>query len=147
MFVAITGILLMKAQCVPEDTVPYDSPLVEMFHMRHNILWKQYHPISIIVNNELDYSNGTTIELIEVRKDSLTRGIHRLQTLVHDLETAPNSLGANFTQLWLREYRPWRKEQSAWEFLDEHDDVWQIDVRSEQCMHLHFSKFTAIRRQ
>lgn len=97
---SITGVTMMEAEMNPEDLMPAESPLIEMFKIRHAYLWREYHPISVMVNKRLNFSDPNEYETV--------------LSLVSDMEALPDSLGSWSTQLWLREYKPWKVSEDEW---------------------------------
>ena len=56
----------MKAELLPEDVMPRNSPLIEMFQVRHKYLWAEYHPIQILVNKRVNFSDPTDYDAVKV---------------------------------------------------------------------------------
>lgn len=101
---SITGVTMMEAEMNPEDLMPADSSLIEMFKIRHAYLWREYHPISVMINRRINFSDPTEYETV--------------LSLVSDMESLPDSLGSWSTQLWLREYKPWKVSEDEWATAD-----------------------------
>jgi hypothetical protein len=117
--IAITGVLRMKTELFPEDVMPVHSPLIEMFKIRHEYMWKDYHPISVLVNRPLNYSDPDDVHAINVCALPHPPLVYIVQSLVREMEQLPDALDSDFTQYWVRDYVPWRNEQDEWAAVDD----------------------------
>ena len=63
---SITGVMRMKSELFPEDVMPVHSPLIEMMKIRHEYMWKEYHPIGVLINRRLNYSDARDVLAMNV---------------------------------------------------------------------------------
>ncbi|CAD6189063.1 unnamed protein product [Caenorhabditis auriculariae] len=104
-YFAIYGLLTMKTRLDTVKILPKDSPLQKPNRVLTNIVWAEYHPVTIIVNTRLDVTDKYQMK--------------RFWSMVDDFETMPHSKGSTSSLLWLRDYIQF------W-YYGEPYDIWAI---------------------
>ncbi|CAB3400636.1 unnamed protein product [Caenorhabditis bovis] len=89
-YFAIYGLMTMKTRLDAVKILPKDSPLQRPNQVLTNLVWAEYHPVTIIVNNPPDLENQTQM--------------HRFWDMVDQFETLDHNKGKGSTLLWLRDY-------------------------------------------
>ncbi|VDN88071.1 unnamed protein product, partial [Brugia pahangi] len=88
--------------------LPRDSPIQRPNRILNDIIWDEYHPVTVLVNNPLD-----------IRK---REPMQRFWQLVNDFESLPLCRGNISTLLWLRDYEHYYKHgdplSSLWSFFN-----------------------------
>ncbi|CAD5213204.1 unnamed protein product [Bursaphelenchus okinawaensis] len=94
---AYFGIANMNPNFEPEKTFPFDSYLQESLRPIKT-LYKEYGPLSIIINKAPDVKNQTDLSTF-------------IQ-MVESIEALPETYPSNYTQLWLRDYLKYFEKHS-----------------------------------
>lgn len=105
-YFAIIGALNIKTRLDTVKILPKDSPIQAPNRILSDIIWAEYHPVTVLVNKPLD-----------IRK---RRPMQRFWQLVHDFESLPRCRGNISTLLWLRDYATYYESGnplSLWSFF------------------------------
>uniref|UniRef100_A0A8R1I1V8 SSD domain-containing protein n=1 Tax=Caenorhabditis japonica TaxID=281687 RepID=A0A8R1I1V8_CAEJA len=89
-YFAIYGLMTMKTRLDAVKILPKDSPLQRPNLVLTNLVWANYHPVTIIVNSPVDLENRPQMS--------------RFWDMVNDFERMHNCKGTESTLLWLRDY-------------------------------------------
>ncbi|CAP34386.2 Protein CBR-PTR-5 [Caenorhabditis briggsae] len=89
-YFAIYGLMTMKTRLDAVKILPKDSPLQRPNLVLTNLVWANYHPVTILVNAPLDLEN----------RQQMTR----YWNMVDEFERMHNCKGKASTLLWLRDY-------------------------------------------
>ncbi|EFO97335.1 CRE-PTR-5 protein [Caenorhabditis remanei] len=89
-YFAIYGLMTMKTRLDAVKILPKDSPLQRPNLVLTNLVWANYHPVTILVNAPLDLEN----------RHQMTR----YWNMVDEFERMHNCKGKASTLLWLRDY-------------------------------------------
>uniref|UniRef100_A0A915Q2L6 SSD domain-containing protein n=1 Tax=Setaria digitata TaxID=48799 RepID=A0A915Q2L6_9BILA len=117
-YFAIIGALNIKTRLDTVKILPRDSPIQTPNRILNDIIWDEYHPVTVLVNNPLD-----------IRKQ---QSMQRFWQLVNDFESLPLCRGNISTLLWLRDYEHYYKYgdpiSSFWSFFgfDDHQSAKKI---------------------
>ncbi|KAI6244157.1 Patched domain-containing protein 3 [Aphelenchoides fujianensis] len=95
-FFAFYGCSLLKPDLTPSRLLVDDSPLTHYLHLAQSRIWSEGVVGRVYVNRAPDFS--THPEEMET-----------MLKMVEELENTPYSMGANSTQLWLREFNNYRQ--------------------------------------
>ncbi|VDN02925.1 unnamed protein product [Thelazia callipaeda] len=90
-YFAIIGALNIRTRLDTVKILPQDSPLQAPNRILSEIIWAEYHPVTVLVNNPLD-----------IRKQ---QAMNRFWQLVDEFESLPGCRGNISTLLWLRDYQ------------------------------------------
>lgn len=82
--------MTMKTRLDAVKILPKDSPLQRPNLVLTNLVWANYHPVTIIVNTPVDLEDKPQMA--------------RFWDMVNDFELMHNCKGAESTLLWLRDY-------------------------------------------
>ncbi|EJD74178.1 hypothetical protein LOAG_18470 [Loa loa] len=85
-----------------EKLLPKNSPLQEANAMITTTVWREYYPVTILINSPLDIRNEHIIK--------------RFDAMVNDFETLEKCRGKEFTLLWLRDYKTYWWEALLYDF-------------------------------
>uniref|UniRef100_A0A1I7VPP3 SSD domain-containing protein n=2 Tax=Loa loa TaxID=7209 RepID=A0A1I7VPP3_LOALO len=106
-YFAIIGALNIKTRLDTVKILPRDSPIQRPNRILNDIIWDEYHPVTVLVNNPLDIRQRQPLQ--------------RFWQLVDDFESLPLCRGNISTLLWLRDYEHFYKHgdplSSLWSFL------------------------------
>lgn len=107
-YFSIIGALNIKTRLDTVKILPRDSPIQRPNRILNDIIWDEYHPVTVLVNNPLD-----------IRK---REPMQRFWQLVNDFESLPLCRGNISTLLWLRDYEHYYKHgdplSSLWSFFN-----------------------------
>ncbi|KAM3728002.1 Patched-related protein [Dirofilaria immitis] len=107
-YFAIIGALSIKTRLDTVKILPRDSPIQRPNRILNEIIWDEYHPVTVLINNPLD-----------IRKQ---QPMQRFWQLVNDFESLPLCRGNISTLLWLRDYEHYYKHgdpmSSLWSFFN-----------------------------
>ncbi|KHN73964.1 Patched domain-containing protein 3 [Toxocara canis] len=90
-YFAILGALTIKTRLDTVKILPKDSPIQAPNRILNDIIWAEYHPVTILVNKELDIRDRAQM--------------NRFWHMVDEFEGLPNCRGNISTLLWLRDYQ------------------------------------------
>ncbi|KAL3990149.1 Patched family protein [Acanthocheilonema viteae] len=128
-YFAIIGALNIKTRLDTVKILPRDSPIQRPNRILNDIIWDEYHPVTVLINNPLD-----------IRKQ---QPMQRFWQLVNDFESLPLCRGNISTLLWLRDYEHYYKHDdpmlSVWSFL-ELEDTKSVNKVSQSETGLDFDK-------
>ncbi|CAD6184656.1 unnamed protein product [Caenorhabditis auriculariae] len=85
------GVVNINAKLDTGKILPLDSPIRRPNRLIEEIVWTEFYPVTVIVNNELDLKNDQQMALFD--------------DFVKDFESLPNCRGSEFTISWLRDYK------------------------------------------
>uniref|UniRef100_A0A915PGG3 SSD domain-containing protein n=1 Tax=Setaria digitata TaxID=48799 RepID=A0A915PGG3_9BILA len=108
-FFGVIGAMNIETRLDVEKLLPKNSPLQEANALISDKIWKEYYPVTILVNSPLD-----------IRKEHI---LSRFDALVNDFETLENCRGKEFTLLWLRDYKTYWWEATIYDFDYFSDDT------------------------
>ncbi|VDK66869.1 unnamed protein product [Onchocerca ochengi] len=110
-YFAIIGALKIKTRLDTVKILPRDSPIQKPNQLLNDIIWNEYHPVTILINNPLDIRKQQTMQ--------------RFWQLVNDFENLPLCIGNISTLLWLRDYEHYYTHgdaiSSLWSFFSFED--------------------------
>ncbi|KAK5978371.1 SSD domain-containing protein, partial [Trichostrongylus colubriformis] len=89
-YFGIMGTISITAKLDTEKILPKDTPIHRPNRLVENIVWAEYYPVTIIVNNPVD-----------VRDED---HLNEVNAFVAEFENLPTCRGSNFTMFWLRDY-------------------------------------------
>ncbi|KAK6726940.1 hypothetical protein RB195_004938 [Necator americanus] len=89
-YFGIMGTISITAKLDTEKILPKDTPIHRPNRLVENIVWAEYYPVTIIVNNPVDIRDPDRL--------------HEIHSFVGEFESLPTCRGANFTMFWLRDY-------------------------------------------
>lgn len=89
-YFAIYGLMTMKTRLDAVKILPKDSPLQRPNLVLTNLVWANYHPVTILINAPLDLEN----------KHQMTR----YWNMVEEFENMHNCKGKASTLIWVRDY-------------------------------------------
>ncbi|KAK6105478.1 Patched family protein [Brugia pahangi] len=101
-FFGIIGAMNIETRLDVEKLLPKNSPLQEANAMISAIVWREYYPVTILVNSPLDIRNEHVLK--------------RFDAMVNDFETLEKCRGKEFTLLWLRDYKTYWWEALLYDF-------------------------------
>ncbi|VDK44810.1 unnamed protein product [Anisakis simplex] len=106
-YFGIMGTLNIKTRLDVERLLPRNSPLQEANSIVSNLVWTEYYPVTILINNAFDIRDKYTMDMFDA--------------MMHDFESMSKCKGQQFTLLWLRDYKKYWKAASLYDF-DFYDD-------------------------
>uniref|UniRef100_A0A915ELK0 SSD domain-containing protein n=1 Tax=Ditylenchus dipsaci TaxID=166011 RepID=A0A915ELK0_9BILA len=89
-YFAIMGTLNINAKLDTEKILPKQSPILEPHRLISHMVWAEYYPVTILVNNPLDIRSKQQLD--------------RFNAMLDEFESLEKCKGKKFTQLWLRDY-------------------------------------------
>ncbi|KAL3071140.1 hypothetical protein niasHT_033120 [Heterodera trifolii] len=89
-YFALTGTLSINAKLDTEKILPRNSPLLEPHRLISHMVWTEYYPLTVLVNNPVDIRRSGPLA--------------RLNAMLDEFEGLRQCKGKQFTILWLREY-------------------------------------------
>lgn len=89
-YFAVLGALNIKTRLDTVKILPKDSPIQAPNRILNDIIWAEYHPVTILVNKELDISERSQMD--------------RFWQMVNEFESLPQCRGNISTLLWIRDY-------------------------------------------
>ncbi|CAJ0953427.1 unnamed protein product, partial [Mesorhabditis belari] len=89
-YFGIIGLMNIQTRLDAVKILPKNSPLQKPNHLLSNIVWAEYHPVTILINSPLDLNNQTQM--------------HRFWKLVNEFEALHHSKGPASSLIWLRDY-------------------------------------------
>ncbi|CAJ0562984.1 unnamed protein product, partial [Mesorhabditis spiculigera] len=89
-YFGIVGLLKIQTRLDTVKILPKDSPLQKPNHLLSNIVWAEYHPVTIMINAPFDVTNKTQTTLF--------------WDMVDEFETLHNAKGPGSSLVWLRDY-------------------------------------------
>ncbi|CAI4224901.1 unnamed protein product [Auanema sp. JU1783] len=89
-YFGIIGIMNIKTRLDAVKILPRDSPIQRPNYILTNIIWAEYHPVTILVNSPLDISNHTQTS--------------RFWDMVSEFESMHNAKGPSSSMIWLRDF-------------------------------------------
>ncbi|CEF69328.1 Sterol-sensing domain and Patched family-containing protein [Strongyloides ratti] len=101
LYFVIIGSINIKTKLDAGKILPSDSPLQVTNAQLENIIWKFYHPATIIVNNPIDITSKKEME--------------RFDQLVNEFENLKECKGSYASMIWLRDYKKAWNTTSAYE--------------------------------
>uniref|UniRef100_A0AC35TGZ3 SSD domain-containing protein n=1 Tax=Rhabditophanes sp. KR3021 TaxID=114890 RepID=A0AC35TGZ3_9BILA len=112
-YFAITGTLNIQSRLDTEKILPQDSPLLEPHKLIAHVVWEEYYPVTVFVNNPMDIRSNETMEIFN--------------KMVGEFESLESCLGPDFSMVWIRDYQEYIKDNDGfalWEdFLDDNTYV------------------------
>uniref|UniRef100_A0A1I7WTD2 SSD domain-containing protein n=1 Tax=Heterorhabditis bacteriophora TaxID=37862 RepID=A0A1I7WTD2_HETBA len=90
-YFGVMGTISMTAKLDTEKILPKDTPILRPNNFMENIVWTEYYPVSVIVNNPIDIRDSNQMS--------------ELNAFVDEFENLPTCRGKNFTMFWLRDYQ------------------------------------------
>lgn len=85
------GAAIMKSRLDSQKILPKGSMMLKADKIRSSIVRKEYHPLTIIINKPVNFSNS--------------REYGRLLDMVNDFETGKFMIGKASTNLWINHYK------------------------------------------
>ncbi|VDM53760.1 unnamed protein product [Angiostrongylus costaricensis] len=89
-YFAIIGILEIKTRLDTVKILPKNSPLQRPNYILSNIVWAEYHAVTVVISTPFDVTNKTHTTLF--------------WDMIHNFETLPHSKGSSSSLIWLRDY-------------------------------------------
>ncbi|WKX90079.1 hypothetical protein Q1695_009149 [Nippostrongylus brasiliensis] len=89
-YFGIMGTISITAKLDTEKILPKDTPIHRPNRLVENIVWAEYYPVTIIVNNPVDIRDVDRL--------------NEINAFVSEFENISTCRGANFTMFWLRDY-------------------------------------------
>ncbi|EYC15948.1 hypothetical protein Y032_0035g3059 [Ancylostoma ceylanicum] len=90
------GTMSITAKLDTGKILPKDTPIRRPNRLMEDIVWREYYPVTIIVNNPVDIRGA----------DELTE----IYSFVDEFEQLPTCRGPNFTLFWLRDYSDYARD-------------------------------------
>uniref|UniRef100_A0A0K0DTA2 SSD domain-containing protein n=1 Tax=Strongyloides stercoralis TaxID=6248 RepID=A0A0K0DTA2_STRER len=110
-YFAIMGTLNIQSRLDTEKILPKDSPLVEPHKLIAHVVWNEYYPVTVIVNNPPDIRNEDDVKIFN--------------NMVNDFENLDKCKGKEFSMIWLRSYEKYVKDSKlfiGWDYADEEEE-------------------------
>ncbi|CAJ0964113.1 unnamed protein product, partial [Mesorhabditis belari] len=107
-FFAIKGTIQIESKLDTGKILPIETPIRRPNRLMEEIVWPEYYPLTVIVNNPIDIRSKGNLERIFAMHDQF--------------EKMPHNRGKEFTLSWLREYQVYY----------EHDSVFDFDMSDEE---------------
>uniref|UniRef100_A0A183C6X1 SSD domain-containing protein n=1 Tax=Globodera pallida TaxID=36090 RepID=A0A183C6X1_GLOPA len=101
-YFALTGTLNINAKLDTEKILPRNSPLLEPHQLISHMVWTEFYPLTILVNNPVDIRSS--------------RQLARLNAMLDDFEGLKLCKGKQFTIFWLREYAEYFEMARQYDF-------------------------------
>nr|CAD2177355.1 unnamed protein product [Meloidogyne enterolobii] len=101
-YFALAGTLNIQAKLDTEKILPRSSPILEPHKLISHMVWTEYYPLTILVNNPIDIR--------------LKRQFDRFNTMLEEFEGLKFCKGKQFTILWLRDYIEYCKMAALYDF-------------------------------
>ncbi|KAH7728589.1 CRE-PTR-5 protein [Aphelenchoides avenae] len=89
-YFAVAGTLNINSKLDTEKILPIDCPIREPHRLISHMVWTEYYPVTVFVNNPLDIRRTSQLQLFNA--------------MVDEFERMPLCKGKEFTVLWLRDY-------------------------------------------
>nr|CDJ81753.1 Patched domain containing protein [Haemonchus contortus] len=89
-YFGIMGTISITAKLDTEKILPKDTPIHRPNRLVENIVWAEYYPVTIIVNNPIDVRD--------------VNRLNEVNAFVAEFENLSTCRGSNFTMFWLRDY-------------------------------------------
>uniref|UniRef100_A0A0N4ZNE8 SSD domain-containing protein n=1 Tax=Parastrongyloides trichosuri TaxID=131310 RepID=A0A0N4ZNE8_PARTI len=109
-YFAIMGTLNIQSRLDTEKILPKDSPLIEPHKLIAHVVWNEYYPVTVIVNNPPDITNEEEVKMF--------------YNMVNDFESLDKCKGKEFSMVWLRSYEKYVNNSKLfidWDF-DKNDN-------------------------
>uniref|UniRef100_A0A1I8ALK1 SSD domain-containing protein n=1 Tax=Steinernema glaseri TaxID=37863 RepID=A0A1I8ALK1_9BILA len=90
-YFAIYGALNIQVRLDAVKILPKDSPIQKPNQLLTDTVWKEYHPVTILVNRPFNIGDAHQLA--------------RFDSLVHEFESLPKCKGSHSTILWVRDYK------------------------------------------
>lgn len=100
---AWVGTMNMDAFLDAEMILPKSSPILEPHRLISHLVWTEYYPLTLIINNPLDIRSS--------------RKLIRFNTMLQQFERMKFSKGKEYTICWLRDYSKYSEEFRHYEDL------------------------------
>uniref|UniRef100_A0A9J2Q5W8 SSD domain-containing protein n=1 Tax=Ascaris lumbricoides TaxID=6252 RepID=A0A9J2Q5W8_ASCLU len=97
-YFAFLGALTIKTRLDTVKILPKDSPIQVPNRILNDIIWAEYHPVTVMVNKELDIRDRCQMD--------------RFWHMVDKFESLPHCRGNISTLLWLRDYEKFYEKGS-----------------------------------
>uniref|UniRef100_A0A914LZ35 SSD domain-containing protein n=1 Tax=Meloidogyne incognita TaxID=6306 RepID=A0A914LZ35_MELIC len=101
-YFALAGTLNIQAKLDTEKILPRSSPILQPHKLISHMVWTEYYPLTILVNNPID---------IRLRGQ-----FDRFNTMLEEFEGLKFCKGKQFTILWLRDYIEYCKMAALYDF-------------------------------
>uniref|UniRef100_A0AC35U2A7 SSD domain-containing protein n=1 Tax=Rhabditophanes sp. KR3021 TaxID=114890 RepID=A0AC35U2A7_9BILA len=101
LYFAITGAIKIETKLDAKKILPPDSPLQKTNKQLEDIIWADYHPVTIMVNKPF---NLTSMEQMDI-----------FDNLVKDFEAIPTCKGSYASLIWLNDYKKGWNQTSTYE--------------------------------
>uniref|UniRef100_A0A915NG99 Uncharacterized protein n=1 Tax=Meloidogyne floridensis TaxID=298350 RepID=A0A915NG99_9BILA len=101
-YFALAGTLNIQAKLDTEKILPRSSPILQPHKLISHMVWTEYYPLTILVNNPIDIR--------------LKRQFDRFNTMLEEFEGLKFCKGKQFTILWLRDYIEYCKMAALYDF-------------------------------
>uniref|UniRef100_A0A914EAA3 SSD domain-containing protein n=1 Tax=Acrobeloides nanus TaxID=290746 RepID=A0A914EAA3_9BILA len=95
-YFAILGTLTIKSKLDTEKILPRDTPIRTPHEVIMRLVWNEYYPVTVFVNNPLDIRRADKLD--------------RLYSMLAEFEEMKLCRGKEFTNIWLRDYIKYCKE-------------------------------------
>lgn len=117
LYFAIVGTFQIDAKLDTDKILPQNCPIREPNRIITNMVWTQYYPVTIMVNNPLDIRSKKKLDKFNQMVDEfesmkLCKGIMFFVVL----KNINKILGKEFTTLWLRDYIKYLKNVEDYGF-------------------------------
>ncbi|PAV64924.1 hypothetical protein WR25_10558 isoform B [Diploscapter pachys] len=89
-YFGIIGLMNMKTRLDVAKILPKNSPLQQPNYILTHIVWSEYHPVTVLINNPFDVTNRTQT--------------NRFWELVDEFQSMPNAKGPESSLIWLKDY-------------------------------------------
>ncbi|KAI1722338.1 patched family domain-containing protein [Ditylenchus destructor] len=89
-YFAIMGTLNINAKLDTEKILPKDCPILEPHRLISHMVWTEYYPVTVLVNNPLDIRSKYQLD--------------RFNSMLDEFESLKLCKGKQYTQIWLRDY-------------------------------------------
>uniref|UniRef100_A0A914ZN15 SSD domain-containing protein n=1 Tax=Parascaris univalens TaxID=6257 RepID=A0A914ZN15_PARUN len=113
-YFAFLGALTIKTRLDTVKILPRDSPIQMPNRILNNIVWAEYHPVTVMVNKELDIRDRIQM--------------NRFWHMVDQFESLPQCRGNISTLLWLRDYETFYEKGSLTDLFS----LFGLDVDSDR---------------
>uniref|UniRef100_A0A0N5CGS7 SSD domain-containing protein n=1 Tax=Strongyloides papillosus TaxID=174720 RepID=A0A0N5CGS7_STREA len=110
-YFAIMGTLNIQSRLDTEKILPKDSPLVEPHKLIAHVVWNEYYPVTVIVNNPPDIRSHDDVRIF--------------YEMVSDFENLDKCKGKEFSMVWLRSYEKYVEDSKLfipWDYSGEDED-------------------------
>ncbi|KHN70711.1 Patched domain-containing protein 3 [Toxocara canis] len=105
-YFGVIGTLNIKTRLDVEKLLPKDSPLQEANGVISNLVWTEYYPVTILVNNPIDIRDKYIMD--------------EFNAMVEDFEAMDKCKGnlfrQQYTMLWLRDYMTYWRDATLYDF-------------------------------